>query len=138
MRACVFVCGAVGILFAVSTLRGEPGKARETATTKEVEKALYDRLEDYGMLGGSQFGYEIWVLDVKDHRLLQPVFIHLDARGGNDKVITAKEAELKVDTGKSQLVVKMREGVVSTRDGSKGNFQERKFTVALPVSKDHK
>jgi hypothetical protein len=140
MRTCAFVCVAVGIILAadVSTLRGGTGNEKKTADAKDAEKALLARLQDDGYIGGPQVGYEIWVEDVTAQRLVQPIFIRLNARGGNDLVATAKEAELKIDTQKAQLVIRLRQGVATTRDGSRAYFEDKVFTVPLPPPKERK
>jgi hypothetical protein len=126
------VCAAVGIVLVAdaSVLRGDPGK--------DAAKALFARLENEGQIGGPRVGYELWVREVAGRRLIQPIFIRLNARSGNEVIVTAREAEVKIDVRKSQLVVRMRQGVASARDGTRACFDDRTFTVPLPGLKERK
>jgi hypothetical protein len=140
MRTWALVFAAIGIVLAarVPALYGDPGNEKEKAAARKAEKAFFARLEEEGHIGGSRVGYEIWVGEVKGQRLIQPIFIRLNARGGNEWVTRAREAEVKIDARKSELVIRMRQGVGSARDGSRVWFADRTFTVPLPVTKEGK
>jgi hypothetical protein len=138
MRTGALVCAVAGILLAAeaSALRGDPGSDKNAADAKAAEKALVARLQETLCIGGPEVGYEIWWRDATGLRLSRPVFIRLDAQGRNQCVIVAKEAELRVDARKSQLMVTMQKGVASSRDDDgQARFEEMAFAVPLPAPK---
>lgn len=114
-------------------------KTRSTQTdAKDAEGALYTRIKNDGLIGGPRVGYTMWVRGVTGKRLIQPVFKRLNAQGDYEEVITAKEAEVKIDTQKSELVIQMRQGIAATPDGTRASFEERVFAVPLPLLPDNR
>lgn len=98
----------------------------------DAEELLYSVLRRHGMISTAQLPYAMFVKGVQGKKLLSPVFKRKNARGQVDIVAHAREADLRVDTTKNQLLIHMRFGVGISEDGSRAYFEDRYFDVALP------
>ena len=101
---------------------------------RDAEELLYNRLKKQGMLAHSQLPYAMFVKGVQGRKLINPTFKRRDAKGDVDVVAQAREAHLRVNLAKGQMLIHMRHGVASTDDGSRGYFEDRVFEVPLPLN----
>ncbi len=101
---------------------------------RDAEELLYNRLKKQGMLAHSQLPYAMFVKGVQGRKLINPTFKRRDAKGDVDVVAQAREAHLRVNLAKGQMLIHMRHGVASTDDGSRGYFEDRVFEVPLPMN----
>lgn len=105
-----------------------------TMVFHDAEELLYSLLRRHGMVTHGQLPYAMFVKGVQGKKLLSPVFKRKNARGQIDMVAHAREADLRVDMVKKQLLIHMRFGVGISEDGSQAYFEDRYFDVALPPS----
>jgi lipopolysaccharide export system permease protein len=98
----------------------------------DAEELLYSLLKKHNAISHSSFPYSMYVQDVRGKKLLSPVFKRKDAHGQIDFVAHAREAELQVLRSKSQLLIRMKNGVVSGEDDLHAYFENRDFIVDLP------
>ena len=101
---------------------------------RDAEELLYNRLKKQGMLAHSQLPYAMFVKGVQGRKLINPTFKRRDAKGDVDVVAQAREAHLRVNLAKQQMLIHMRHGVASTDDGSRGYFEDRVWEVPLPAN----
>lgn len=101
---------------------------------RDAEELLYSRLKKQGMLAHSQLPYAMFVKGVQGRKLINPTFKRRDGKGDVDVVAQAREAHLRVNIAKGQMLIHMRHGVASTDDGSRGYFEDRVFEVPLPMN----
>jgi lipopolysaccharide export system permease protein len=98
----------------------------------DAEEFMYSLLKREGMINQAQLPYSMFVQGVRGRQLLGPVVKHKDSQGKIDAVATAQEAELLVDMARKTLLIRMKNGISSTSDGSRAYFQERPFELSLP------
>ncbi len=100
----------------------------------DVKGLLYGLLKKDKCLDHPHLDFIIHVRDVQGRKLIDATFQHRlkGERHVHDFVITAREAELEVDTRKHKLIVKMCDGEVSNQSGAHGVFQYREEEVDLP------
>jgi lipopolysaccharide export system permease protein len=99
---------------------------------KDAEKLIYNVLAKQHCIVTPNIPYAMWVQDVQYPKLINPTFKHRDSSGNFDVVVSAKEAELRVNMAKKIMQVRMRYGVASGEDGSHAYFVERFWDVPLP------
>ena len=98
----------------------------------DAEELLYSLLRKHHEIKHSSYPYSMFVRGVRGKKLLGAVFKRKDATSGLiDFVAYANEAELQVLRSKAQLIIRMKNCVV-TGDGSGGRLLDRDFTVDLP------
>ena len=101
---------------------------------RDAEELIYTVLKKQGMLSHSQLPYAMFVKGVQGRKLINPTFKRRDAKGDVDVVAQAREAHLRVNLAKQQMLIHMRHGVASTDDGSRGYFEDRVWDVPLPAN----
>lgn len=101
---------------------------------RDAEELIYTVLKKQGMLSHSQLPYAMFVKGVQGRKLINPTFKRRDAKGDVDVVAQAREAHLRVNLAKQQMLIHMRHGVASTDDGSRGYFEDRVWEVPLPAN----
>jgi hypothetical protein len=101
-----------------------------------AEGLFYSRLREHGRLEFPQGRCSLTVRRVEGKKLVGPVLKRLDAEGHAEFVATAREGELRVDTGKGMLLLHLRSGVGESSDGSRCDFEERTFEVPLGNAPD--
>jgi lipopolysaccharide export system permease protein len=97
----------------------------------DAEELLYSILRKHHEIKHSSYPYSMFVKGVRGKKLLSTVFKRKDANGLIDYVAYANEAELQVLRSKGQLLIHMKNCVV-TGDSLRGNLLDRDFTVDLP------
>jgi lipopolysaccharide export system permease protein len=100
----------------------------------DAEELVYSLLRKQQCMVHPQLPYSMWVKGVQGRKLLYPTFKHRDAKGDQDVVVSAKEAELQIFRSKKQMQIRMRYGVASGEDGSQAYFVERSWDVPLPTN----
>jgi lipopolysaccharide export system permease protein len=103
------------------------------AVLQDIEEFLYAMLKRDHRIRHSQLPYEIYIKRVQGRKLIDPVFKRRNANGQYDIVAEAREADLRVDLVQGQLMIHMRNGVV-TGEGGNAFFDDRIW--AVPLSKD--
>jgi lipopolysaccharide export system permease protein len=99
----------------------------------DAEELLYSLLKKHGMITHSQLSYTMFVKGVQGKKLLDPVFKRKNPQGKIDLVVSAREAELRVDMAKRVLIVRMKQADTWTPDGSRAHLEDEKpITVDLP------
>jgi len=99
----------------------------------DIEEFLYARLKkDHFIKGDKKMPFSIWVSHVQGQWLQDPLFQRLNATGGYDLTVLAKEGQLKVDMEKQQIHVLMRFGTALRADGSKWSFLHHVWDFELP------
>jgi lipopolysaccharide export system permease protein len=99
----------------------------------DAEEFLYTLLRKHGMITHSQLSYTMFVKGVQGRKLLDPVFKRKNQQGKIDTVVSAKEAELRVDMAKRVLHVRMKQAITWSSDGSRGYLDDEKlYEVELP------
>ena len=101
---------------------------------RDAEELIYTVLKKQGMLSHSQLPYAMFVKGVQGRKLINPTFKRRDAKGDVDVVAQAREAHLRVNLAKQQMLIHMRHGVASNDDGSRGYFEDRVWEVPLPAN----
>jgi lipopolysaccharide export system permease protein len=99
---------------------------------EDAEELIYSMLNKQKMISHPQTPYAMYVNAVRGRRLIDPVIHRKDSHGNIDTVITAQEAELRVDMPHKMLRVHMKNGVASGQDGLRAYFQQRIVEVPLP------
>src|SRR5262249_29153101 len=99
---------------------------------RDAEELLYSLLRKHGMLSHSSLPYSMYVKGVQGRKLISPVFKRKGPKGLPDVVAYAREAELRVDLPRNQLLVLMKIGVAWSDDGSRAYFEDRVWEVPLP------
>ena len=100
----------------------------------DAEELMYSMLARQKSITHPQMPYAMWVKGVEGRKLLDPLFKNKDPETGKTVVAHAREAELRVDTGKNLLLVRMRNGFIAGEDGSQGEFADKVFELTLPKS----
>lgn len=98
----------------------------------DAEELLYTMLGKQGTLSHANLPYAMIVKGVQGRKLIHPTFKRRDAKGDIDLVAQAREADLRVNLAKGQLLIHMRHGTASFQDGSRGYFEDRVWEVPLP------
>jgi lipopolysaccharide export system permease protein len=105
----------------------------------DAEELIYSMLNKHQMISHPQVPYSIYVKNVQGRKLINPVFKRKSADGQIDIVANAREAELRVDVAHKLILIRMKVGVASGRDGSHGYFADRLFDVPLPpITKENR
>jgi hypothetical protein len=99
----------------------------------DPESLLYSLLRRDGLITGPDWPLAIHVKDVRGRTLVSPVLKWKDKSGEVDTVMVAREGELRVAGDSRELLVLLRFGSASSRDGTRVTFDERSVTVALPA-----
>jgi lipopolysaccharide export system permease protein len=102
---------------------------------QDVEECLYAYLKKDGQIKQPGLTYYIWVQRVQGRRLLGAVFKQCAKKGGYDLVALAKEAELRYDPNRREVLVHMRSvDVYKEQEGSPArvHFDNRVWPVELP------
>jgi lipopolysaccharide export system permease protein len=105
-----------------------------TLFLNDVEELLYSLLKRDRCINNPRLDFVMFVREVQGRKLIDAIFQHR-ARGGghvHDFVIRAREAELEVDMPRRKLIVKMRDGEVSNKDGNHIVFVKREEEIDLP------
>jgi lipopolysaccharide export system permease protein len=101
----------------------------------DAEELLYSIIQKNKCLRHNQMPYEMYVKDVQGRKLVSPVFKRR-AQGGQsnqtDVVAQAREAYMRVNMAKRQVLLHMRYGVATLEDGSPVYFEDREWEVPLP------
>lgn len=103
-----------------------------TLVFHDAEELLYSLLRRHGMVSHPNLPYAMFVKSVQGKKLISPVFKRKNERGQIDMVAHAREADLRVDMSKMQLLIHMRFGVGISEDGSQAYFEDRYFELSLP------
>jgi lipopolysaccharide export system permease protein len=103
-----------------------------TMFLNDVEESLYTVLRKDRAINQPRLNYSMWVQKVQGRKLIEPLFKRRNARGDYDVVAKASEAELRVDITNQQIILNMRNGLVSIEGGTSAYFQERMWEVPLP------
>ena len=106
-----------------------------TKFLEDVEELLYGMLRRDGVIRHPRLSYEIFVKTVKGRKLLDAQFRHRDPKTGHyDVVAWSKEAELRADLSRKQILVEMHQcWITSGENGSDTTYVEaRIWPVDLP------
>src|SRR5207249_2013465 len=107
---------------------------------QDVEECLYAYLKKDGQIKQPGLTYYIWVQRVQGRRLLGAVFKQCAKKGsagfqGYDLVAVAKEAELRYDPNRREVLVTMRSvDVYKEQEGSatRAHLDDKVWPVELP------
>ena len=97
----------------------------------DAEELIYSVLKKNGTISAPKLEYAMFVKSVQGKKLLSPVFKKRNLEGKIEFVAHAREADLRVDMKKMELVIHMRYGVGISLDGSLAYFEDRDFPVPL-------
>jgi lipopolysaccharide export system permease protein len=97
----------------------------------DAQELLYSLLKKHHEIKYSNFPYQIFVKDVKDKKLIEPIFKRKDENGVITWVAHAREAELQVRPSAGQVDVLVKHCVV-WGDNSSGVLEDKPLTVELP------
>jgi lipopolysaccharide export system permease protein len=103
------------------------------AVLQDVEELLYAMLKRDGRIRHPKLDYEMYVRRVQGRNLIDSVIKRKDKTGAYDIVAEASEADLRVDLANAQLLIHMRNGIVTGQDG-RAFFEDKIFEV--PLSKE--
>ncbi|MFO0876360.1 MAG: LptF/LptG family permease [Gemmataceae bacterium] len=98
---------------------------------RDAEGMLYSILGRHGMISNPQLPYSMFVKGVQGKKLVNPVIKRKNQRGQIDMVAHAREADLRVDMANKLLLIRMKNGMLISEDGSRGYFEDKKFDVPL-------
>jgi lipopolysaccharide export system permease protein len=98
----------------------------------DVEESLYAVLRKDHAINQPRLNYAMWVRQVQGRKLLNALFKRRDAKGDYDVVAWAREAELRVNITNKQIILHMRNGLVSIEGGTSGYFADKFWEVELP------
>jgi lipopolysaccharide export system permease protein len=98
----------------------------------DAQELLYSLLKKHHEIRHSSFPYQIFVKDVKDKKLIAPVFKRKDANGAIDWVAYAREAELQVRPSQGQVDILVKHCVVWGDNDSNGILEDKPLSVDLP------
>jgi lipopolysaccharide export system permease protein len=98
----------------------------------DIEESLYAVLRKDHAINQPRLNYAMWVERVQGRKLIGPLFKRRDAQGDYDVVAKAREAELMVDVNNQQILLRMRNGLVSIDGGTSGYFEDKVWEVPLP------
>lgn len=106
----------------------------------DVEEYMYALLQKDRCIKQPGMNYAMWVKQVQGRRLIDALFKRQDEKGNYDIIARAREAYLRVDMTKKQLIVTMRHGEVLGGESNRGYFEERDWEVPLPehITKEQK
>ncbi len=108
-----------------------------TAVANDLQELVYSFLKKDGQFRGRVAGsaktkYEIYVGGVQGHVLKNAIFKRRDQSGEYDVVAKAREAELKVEVEKKEVIVHMRDGHVLDATGrNHAYFLDQEWPVEL-------
>jgi lipopolysaccharide export system permease protein len=90
----------------------------------DAEELIYSILKKQLFIKYSQSPYEMYVKGVQGRKLISPVFKRKDKAGKYDIVVSAREADLRVDVERGLLLINMHYGVGSS-DRDRGYFDHK-------------
>lgn len=96
----------------------------------DAEELIYSLLKKNGEIHHGQD--DMYVRAVQGRKLISPTFIRRKPDGQVEVVAQAREAVLRVNLAKKQLLIHMRHGVASSEDGSQAYFDNRVVDIPLP------
>jgi lipopolysaccharide export system permease protein len=91
----------------------------------DAEELIYSILKKQLFIKYSQSPYEMYVKGVQGRKLINPVFKRKDKTGKYDIVVSAREADLRVDVNQGLLLINMHYGVGSSEGGDRGYFDHK-------------
>jgi lipopolysaccharide export system permease protein len=101
----------------------------------EVEEALYGLLRRDKKLSDPRSSVAVYVQHVQGRKLIRSVFKRRAPEGpAYDLVAYAREADLRVDLSRRQLLLHMRNGTVLYKGTTNGYFDDRIWPIPLPTS----
>ncbi len=104
-----------------------------TRFLNDIEDLLYSMLRRNGCITHPRINYVIFVKRVEGRKLLDAQFMHRDAKGHYDIVARAREADLRVDLQRRQVLVHMRHCHISSENNKERAYLENKtWPVDLP------
>jgi lipopolysaccharide export system permease protein len=102
------------------------------AILRDIEEWLYAKLRRDLAFQTPGVNYAIFVKEVQGRRLLDATFVKKDAKGANEFVAVAREAEIHVDTKQGDVAVRMRHGTLMRNDGTQVSIEDETFHVPIP------
>lgn len=99
----------------------------------DIEDLLYSMLRRQGCITHPRINYVIFVKRVEGRKLLEAQFMRRDTHGHFDIVARAREAELKVDLQRRQILVHMSHCHISSENNKeRGYLGNKTWEVELP------
>jgi lipopolysaccharide export system permease protein len=100
---------------------------------EDAEELLYSMLRKQHSFNIPTAPYGIWVQSVEGRKLIEPVIKGRGPDGKENFVAQAKEAELRVDMARKELIIRMRFGSATTSDSENGAaFDVLEQKISLP------
>jgi lipopolysaccharide export system permease protein len=104
-----------------------------TMFLNDIEELLYGMLRRDRCINQPRFNYVMFVQDVQGRKLQHALFKRRDAKGHYDVIAESREAELRVDLPRRQVLVQMSHCFVFNNKGTEnGYFENKVWPVALP------
>ncbi len=103
-----------------------------TTPLKDLEELIYMRLRRDGSFNEPKVNYSIYVKEVQGRRLIGATFKRRDAKGNEDLIAMAREAEIKVDLTNKQIIVEMWHGDMDKNRETSCSFEHQLFPVDMP------
>src|SRR5262245_31918407 len=101
----------------------------------EVEEGLYALLRRDLRINEPRLNYAVWVRQVQGKKLINALFKRRGADGVTyDLIASAREADLRVDLPRRQVLLHMRNGMVMYKGTTSGYFDDRVWPIPLPAS----
>lgn len=100
----------------------------------DIEEFLYSALRREGCIRHPKLNYEIHVKRVEGRKLVDAQFMRRDPKGKHfDIIARAREAELRVDRARNQVLIHMRHCFINGENGQDNAIVEEKvWPVELP------
>jgi lipopolysaccharide export system permease protein len=103
-----------------------------TMFLNDIEELLYNMLRRDRCINQPRFNYVMFVREVQGRKLQQALFKRRDAKGHYDVIAASREAELRVDLSRRQVLVQMIYCYVFNSKGTDGFFENKLWAVDLP------
>jgi lipopolysaccharide export system permease protein len=103
----------------------------------DIEDYMYSLLRKHGSIQHPKLNYVMFVERVDGRKLLGAHFMRRDGKGGFDIRAHAREAELRVNRVKRQIIVRMVDcRIIGETDGDGANVRDQQWPVDLPPDFD--
>ena len=114
-----------------------------TAIASDVEDFLYTMLKRDRQIRRRpelKINYEMWCEQVQGRQLKNAIFKKRNEKelGRYDAVAKARDADLRVNMNRREVIIRMRHGTFLDQDGNRFHFEGKEFAVPLPTLEKQK
>jgi hypothetical protein len=123
----------VALIFGAGILFFLLFKGKDAQSAGGIEELLYARLREDGCIKHPQLDCEIHARNLSGRTLQEAIFKRRSPDGnGFDLIASAREAELRVDAARKQLLIDLRHCQIVKKDGAVAYVEARTWSVDLP------